>query len=134
MANLNDGRVSVNVTGNKTLTAADAGIVQNVTADGVVITLPATANGLVYKIRNGGAAPTNAAAGAVANQSVGLNITPQAADGVTGLGFTAAVSKGALQTKSSANVGDEIVLEANGTTGATGWTITGAVGTWTRQA
>jgi hypothetical protein len=134
MAVLNDGRQSVNVSTNKTLTAADAGIVQNVTADAITITLPATANGLSYTIRNGGAAPSGFAAGTGADASVLVSVAPNASDGITGNGFTAAVNKKALNTKATAKVGDEITLDANGTAGATGWTFVNVKGTWAREA
>lgn len=134
MAQLNDGRQSVNVSTNKTLTAADSGIVQNVIADGIVITLPATANGLNFIVRNGGAAPTGYAAGTGADASVLVSVAPNAADGFTGNGFTAAVNKKALNTKATAKVGDEIAIEGNGTTGATGWTFFRVLGIWAREA
>lgn len=131
---LNDGRISATVTGNKTLTAADCGIVQDVTLDGGVITLPATADGLVFTIRNGGDNPANTAAGAVADGSALVVVAPVAADGVTGNGFTAAVNKGASNTKATSKVGDEITLVGNGTTGATGWTVQSVKGVWARVA
>lgn len=134
MANLNDGRVSVDVSTSKTLVAADSGIVQNIIADGVVITLPATAAALEYTIRNGGAPITGSTPGTGFDGSVGFNITPNAADGITGFGFTAAVSKGAVSAKSTSLVGDEIRLAASGTTGATGWAVQSAKGVWARQA
>lgn len=114
------------VTGNKTLTAADSGIVQNiVVANGtsVTITLPSTALGLSYIIRNG----SN-------NGDVLVNVTPQAADGITGLGFTAAASKGAVVTAAAGQSADELALLGTGTAGATGWVVTNAVGVWLRQA
>lgn len=134
MATLNDGRQSVDVSSNKTLTAADAGIVQNVIADGITITLPSTANGLNYTIRNGGAPVTSGPAGTGADASVLVTVAPQAADGFTGNGFTAAIAKKALNTKATARVGDEINIEGNGTAGATAWTFAKVIGTWAREA
>ena len=134
MAALTDGRVSVDVTANKTLTAADSGIVQNVIADGVVITLPSTVNGLNFIVRNGGVPVTGGAAGTGADGSAAINVTPQAADGVTGLGFTAAISKGALNAKATSRVGDEIALEGTGTAGAGAYVVMSAKGIWARQA
>jgi len=134
MAALTDGRVSVDVSTNKTLTAADSGIVQNVVADGIVITLPATANGLNFIIRNGGAPVTNGPAGTGSDGSILVSVAPNASDGFTGNGFTAAVNKKALNTKATSRVGDEISIEGNGTTGATGWTFCKVVGTWAREA
>lgn len=134
MAQLNDGRQSVNVSTNKTLTAADSGIVQNVIADAITITLPATANGLNFVVRNGGAPITNAPAGTGIDGSVLVKVSPVAADGITGNGFTAAVNKAAQNTKATAKVGDEITLEGTGTTGVTAWNFVYAKGTWAREA
>jgi len=134
MAILADGRTSVAVTGNKTLTAADAGIVQDVQADNVTVTLPATADGLSFTIRNNGAKPTGAAAGATADGSALVVVAPVAADGVTGNGFTATVNKGASNTKATSKVGDEITVVGNGTTGVTAWTVVYTKGIWARVA
>lgn len=48
-----DGRLWINVTENKTLAAEDSGLVQNVTASGVTITLPAVATQGTFTIRDG---------------------------------------------------------------------------------
>lgn len=134
MAILADGRTSVVVTSNKTLTAADSGIVQDVQADNVTVTLPATGDGLSFTVRNNGAKPTGAAAGATADGSALVVVAPIAADGVTGNGFTAAVNKGASNTKLTSKVGDEITLVGNGTTGVTAWSVAGTKGIWARVA
>lgn len=134
MASLNDGRTSVNVIANKTLVAADSGIVQNVQADGITITLPATAANLCYTIRNGGVPPTSGPAGAVADQAILVNVAPNASDGFTGLGFTAATNKTAQNTKATAKVGDQIEIIGSGTTGVTAWQVRQATGTWVRGA
>lgn len=131
MANLTDNRASVDVSTNKTLTAADSGIVQNVVADGITITLPATLQAN-FIIRNGGVKPTGAPAGAVADASVLVTVAPNAADGFTGNGFTATVNKAALNTKATAKVGDEIHVRGTATTGVTGWVIERVLGTWVR--
>jgi hypothetical protein len=134
MANLTDGRAYVDVSGNKTLTAADAGIVQNVIADAITITLPATANGLSYTVRNGGVKATGGPAGSVSDASVLVKLAPVAADGITGNGFTAAVNKAAQNTKTTSKVGDELTVDGNGTTGVTAWTAVAVKGTWAREA
>lgn len=134
MATLNDGRISVDVSANKTLTAADAGIVQNVITDAVVVTLPATADGLSFTVRNGGDNASGTPTGAGADGSALVSVAPVAADGITGNGFTAAVNKAALNTKTTSKVGDEITLLGNGTTGVTAWTVNGVKGTWARAA
>lgn len=127
------GHKSVDVSTNKTLTAADAGIVQNVVADGITITLPATALGLHYIIRNSGVAKANAATGTGDDGSVLVNVAPAAADGITGNGFTATVNKSALNTKATAKVGDYIQIMGTGTTGVTGWVFISVRGTWARS-
>lgn len=126
-----DGRKYVDVTANKTLTAADQGIVQNVTVDGVVITLPATAANLVFTVRNGGDNPTGTPAGAVADGSAGVSISPAALDQLIGNGFTAADDKDAVNTKATSKVGDEMTVVGNG---GTGYHIAEVKGTWARQA
>lgn len=116
------GFVTADVTANKTLTAADSGIVQDVKAN-AVITLPATALGLTFPIHvnttEKGKKPT-------------VSIAPAAADGVTGAGFTAAVNKAI--NASSAEFGDTIVLRGTGAAGATAWIVDSIIGAWTRAA
>ena len=131
---LPDGRQAIDVNANKTLAGVDAGIVQNVIADGIVLTLPSTADGLTSTVRNGGLPVTNGPAGSGANKSVLVAVSPAAADGITGNGFTATVNKDALNTKATALVGDEITLEGNGTAGVTAWTATKVQGIWAREA
>jgi hypothetical protein len=109
-------RRSVDVVEAKTLAIGDQGIVQNVTKSATV-TLPATVVGYVFTIRNGG------------DESVTINVSPNASDLIAGNGFTAANNKNAINTLGG--FGDEITLVGNGTTG---WNILEAVGTWTREA
>lgn len=115
------GLVTADVTGNKTLAAADSGVVQDVKAN-AVITLPATtaATFIIHvNVTSTGKKPT-------------VSVAPNAADGVTGNGFTAAVNKAIAAT--SAEFGDFIILRGTGTTGVTGWIVESAAGTWTRAA
>lgn len=126
-----DGRKFVNVTTNKTLAAADAGIVQNVTVDGVVITLPSTAAGLMFTIRNGGDNPSGTPAGAVADGSCLVQVSPAAADQLIGNGYTPADNKDAINTKATSKVGDEITVMGGD---VNGWVITNVKGTWAREA
>lgn len=125
---------NVNVTANKTLAAADQGIVQDVNATGITITLPATAPGLVFYIRNkvrigAGTLPV----GAVQNKQL-VTVRPQAADGFTGNGFTPAVNKAALNTAATSQVGDYIKVTGTGTAGVGAWIIEEASGIWAREA
>lgn len=126
-------RQSVNVTSNKTLTLADQGIVQNVQADGITITLPSTTAGAVFTIRNGGVPVTNGPTGTGSNKSLLVTVAPAAADALAGNGFTAVVNKAALNTKVTALVGDEITVQGSGTAGVTAWSFDEVVGIWARQ-
>lgn len=127
-----DGRLQIDVTEAKTLTAADSGIVQNVIADNVVVTLPATAASAAFTVRNGGAPITSGGpAGATSNQSAKVSVSPQAGDQLIGNGFTAADDKDAINTKATSNVGDEITVIGNG---GTGYVISAVRGTWDREA
>lgn len=117
------------VTGNKTLAAADAGTVQNVVpttaGTSVTITLPAVAAGNVgmsFTVRAGG--PNNG--------DSPVTVTPNAADGVNGLGFTSATGKGPQVLAAVVRAGDEVTLQSSGVTGVNAWYVTNAVGTWTR--
>lgn len=117
------------VTGNKTLAAADAGTVQNVVpttaGTSVTITLPAVAAGNVgmsFTVRAGG--PNNG--------DSPVTVTPNAADGVNGLGFTSATGKGPQVLAAVVRAGDEVTLQSSGVTGVNAWYVTNTVGTWTR--
>lgn len=112
------------VTGNKTLTAADSGVTQVVKADGVVITLPATALGLTFTIVNG----------STYDGEFAYTVAPAAADGVTGNGFTAAVNKAIVVSKSTSRAKDQFTILGTGTTGVTGWVFQQVMGTVTRAA
>lgn len=128
-----DGRTWVDVTLNKTLAAADSGIVQNVIATGVTMTLPASALELNYIVRVGGVPPTSGPAGAVSDATETVNVTPNGSDGISGLAFTAATGKGAVSVNGT--VGDEIEISGSGTTSnAAAWLVQHATGTsWVRQ-
>lgn len=108
-------RASEAVAANKTLDAGDSGVEQQVTASGKVITLPATAVGLSYRI-------------VVAGDGLTVNISPAALDQIIGNGFTAADGKDAICT--GGQIGDCLELMGDG---ASGWYCTKVVGTWTRE-
>lgn len=108
-------RVNASVTGNKTVAAVDCGVVQNVTVDGAVITLPSTAAGLTYTFKNGGRY----------DNAVGFAISPAAADGITGGGLaTPVINKDILALKTVSKPGDEITLVGTGSAGTGAWIIT----------
>ena len=128
-----DGRLYVDVTENKTLAAEDSGLVQNVTATGVTITLPATATVGTFTIRDGGVKASGAAAGAIAAPARPI-VDPASGDTVAGLNVegTEADGKYLRSAAATASEGDEITI-TNGPTN--GGTITGAVkGDWEREA
>lgn len=131
---LPDGRQAIDVNVNKTLAAIDQGIVQNIIADAIVVTLPATVVTLNFTVRNGGVPKASGPAGSGADGSVLVAVSPAAADGISGNGFTATVNKDALNTKTTANVGDEITLIGSGTTGVTAWNLRNVSGIWAREA
>jgi hypothetical protein len=128
---LNDGRLAVNVTENKTLAITDQGVVQNVITDGVVVTLPATVVGYNYTVRNGGDAPSGAPTGAGSDGSALVSVIPNASDLIAGMQLTASDADSIDNTKATSKVGDEISLVGNGTTG---WNITNMRGTWAQIA
>lgn len=126
-----DNRAWVDVTLNKTLTLADNGIVQNVVADGITVTLPSTTAGAYFIVRNGGTQVTSGGArGAVSDGSVLVTVAPNAIDQIAGLGFTAADNKAALNTKATSRVGDQMTFVGDGTNG---WNVGPTNGTWVRQ-
>lgn len=117
-----------NVTGNKTLAVTHQGLVQNVVADGAVITLPATVVGVTFTVRVGGV-PAGGPVGSGSNKSVGLAISPNADDRIDGLGATGVDNKDLLLAKATSKVGDYVTLV--GTTN--GWNIAAASGVFTRE-
>jgi len=126
MANLPDGRTKLDVSANLTLVKdTHTGVVINVVADGKNITLPAAAAGVMFKIRNGGAAPTGAPVGASGNKSMAVTIVPNGTDTIGGAG-RAAANTNLVNTKATANVGDEVELLSV----AGAWQIVGKKGIW----
>lgn len=107
---------------NATLTLAHSGALIVVTAADVVLTLPATAAGLIFKV-------VLAAAGL--SGGTGLSLSPQAADQIIGNGFTPADDKDAILTGATDRAGDSLTVEADGNLG---YYITAVTGTWARQA
>lgn len=135
-----DGRLWINVSENKTLAATEFGWVQNIIADGLTLTAPASATvlaGAEMTIRVNGVPKTGGPAGSGDDGSVGFILTPAAGDGVTGNGFTAAINKGVTYVKSGGKVGDEMTLSCGGANTAKAWNVTkvrGALANWTRTA
>ena len=114
------GRVCETKAANYTLDAEDCGKAIFVTADGVVITLPAIATGVTgVEIIN---------AGAFGAQLV--EIAPQSADMILGPDVTAADDKSYLNTKATANRGDRVELTYGD---ADGYAVVRRIGTWVRE-
>jgi len=107
-------------TSTKTLALADCGTVWNVTTD-CTITLPSTAAGLNYIIRNGGSGSTD-------NQ-VDISVSPVAADKISGMGLTPADNKDLINTGGEG--GDYLQIIGDG---VDGWVVVSRLGTWTREA
>lgn len=128
---LNDGRMAVDVTENKTLAIKDCGVVQNVIADGLTITLPATVVGYHYTVRNGGVAASGAPERSGADGTALVTILPNASDYIAGMEMTASDADSLSNTKATAKVGDEVSLVGNGTTG---FNIVAIKGTWLQTA
>jgi hypothetical protein len=127
---LGNGVVYENIDTAKTLTAADNGIVQNVIADAITITLPATGAGLYsFTIRNGGVpASSSVGAGTGSDASALITVAPNASDKITGLNIaTPTDNKAILNTKATAKVGDFITLIPDA---GDGWIVAAARGIW----
>lgn len=121
-----------NIDTSKTLALADCGAVQNVIADAITITLPATSAGATFTIRNGGVpASSSLGAGTGADASALVTVAPNASDKIQGLAFTATDNKAALNTKATSRVGDYLRLVGDG---IDGWNVIEARGVWARAA
>jgi hypothetical protein len=108
------------VAANKTLDEQDAGKQMIVTADAVVITLPAVAAGLHFTIVNGG------------NDGDQLiSISPNSSDEILGPDYAGTDDKDWQNTKATALCGDLIELQGGATAG---WTVTNLKGTWAQEA
>lgn len=108
-------RKSVNVSSNKTLAAADAGIVQNVIADDITVTLPSTATAVV----RAAGVPAGGPVGSGSNKSQKVTVAGTVAGGG---GASAAVTF--TLAKDDMVAGDEIAF-VNGV-------VTHIVGNWVR--
>lgn len=128
---LPDGRIAVDVTEAKTLTAADSGVVQNVTVANTVVTLPATATVGIWTVRDGGVKGTGAATGAIASAAT-PRVDPDAADTVSGFNVTGTAADGKYLTNTSGRYGDEITVQNTGATN--GGFVLASKGDWLREA
>lgn len=126
------GRMGVDVTLNKTLALADSGIVQNVIADAITLTLPATATQGEWPIVVGGIPVTNGPVGAVTgNKAQLVTVAPVAADQIQGGPDGAAVdNKSIFLAKATAKIGDFVTIQNTGETN--GPLVKGFAGVWAR--
>ena len=97
---------------NYTLTANESGSIVLCTAADVVVTLPATAEGLIYTIVT-----------ETASASTGTSVSPQAADKINAKADDADL----VNTGATDAVGDAVTLVGDG---GDGWLTTHVVGTW----
>lgn len=128
------GQQGVDVDSNKTLGIADSGIVQNVIADGVIVSVPATATQGRWPIVAGGVRQTSGPVGAVTgNAKQLLQVSPVAADQIQGgPDGTAVDNKDLILAKATAKVGDFVVIDNRGETN--GPIVDSYKGAWTREA
>jgi len=104
-----------------TVKASDSGYLLIVSAADLVLTLPATAKGYLFRF-------VLAAAGLSAG--TGLSISPATVDKFIGNGFTPLDNKDAILAGSGDRAGDYLQVEGDG---VDGYYITGVIGTWTRE-
>jgi hypothetical protein len=116
---LSDVQGAVTKSDNYTLAAADSGLVVKCATDGVVFTLPATVAGMTFTILNTGADGT-----------VGISLSPDAADKIQGGGLAAADNEDLINTKATAKKGDMIRVVGDG---ADGWFVQEIRGVWSEQ-
>lgn len=131
----NDGRLWVNVTEAKTLTAADSGYVQNVIYANGVVTGPAAATNGYFIIRNGGVPVTSGPSGTGDDGNL-ISFDPASADTVIGFNVadgTSADGKMIQNTAATARVGDEIAVRYEAGS-ANGPVIESIKGIWAREA
>lgn len=128
---LGDGRYAVNVTENKTLAAEDSGIVQNVIATGVVVTLPAVATQGVWTVRDGGVPATSGPSGAIVSAAV-PTVDPNASDTVAGFNVEGTEADGKYLQNTGGRPGDEITIANTGATN--GGLVVASSGDWLREA
>lgn len=132
----NDGRLWVDVTEAKTLTAADSGYVQNVIYANGVVTGPAAATNGYFIIRNGGLAITSGGPDGAVEDGNLISFDPASADTIVGFNVadgTSADGKQLNNTAATAKVGDEIAVryEAGSTNGPV---VESIKGIWAREA
>ena len=115
------------ITANRTLLPSDSDKVFLIATDALVVTLPATAEGLTYTFINSGSDGNNI-----------ITISPAAADAIHGTFILAASvvelsgvdDKDMINTKATANTGDMAVIIGDG---VEGWFKTEGTGIWASE-
>ena len=97
----------------------DSGKVFVTFTDNVVFTLPAIADGQVYRFING-----------AEDGAAKVSISPNAADGI--MYVTATDNKDLINTKATAKKGDYVVIQ--NVAGTDYWSVTDARGVWAKEA
>lgn len=113
-------RIKETISVDKTLDALDTGKVMEVDTDAVKITLPSTAVGLFYHIRNVGG-----------DGVVEILVDPAAADKIMGPDIGGVDNKDLINTKATQKKGDYVTLFGDG---SLGWYVTDINGTWAAEA
>lgn len=127
ITNYGKKRVIEEISDNITLDADDSGKVFLVGTNAKVITLPATAEGLIYTFINSGADGNNdITLSPNANDAIYGTIPNSTADSVSG----GADDKDFVNTKNTANKGDRITIVGDGDGG---WYIASGVGIWASE-
>jgi len=112
------GAQSSLITTDTTLDEQDVGAILLIGADGVTLTLPAVATGLLYQVECN-------------NDGYGIIMEPNNADNIAGFGVTGTDGDLWVLTSATAQKGDKIVLQYQD---ANGWIVTKTIGTWTQQS
>lgn len=128
---LPDGRYARDIDTSLTVAAEDSGLVLNVIATGVVVTLPAVATQGVWTIRDGGVPVTDGPAGAIVSAAV-PTVDPNGSDTLAGLNVEGTEQDGKYYKNTGGNPGDEIVVANTGATN--GGLIVSTKGDWILEA
>lgn len=115
-------RKQVTLTANRTLKSSDSGTLFLIGAADLVVTLPATAAGLVFEFQM-------VTAGLSAG--TGLSISPAAADAIYGNGLTSVDNKDLILAGAGDRIGDMVQLVGDA---GQGYAIARVIGTWTKEA
>lgn len=118
-----DKNRSVDLVGNITVTAADTGKTYVVNGGTSIITLPATAVGLVFTALYNGS-----------DYNGQIQFSPVAADGIAAVG-SAVVNKDLILAQATIRKGDYVTIASGvGATGVTAWHVTAQRGIITKEA